>query len=483
VPGGRDDLALARGASTRAVCEALADARVLAGQGRYAVLHAEHGFAFDADGPLLTPLPWNTALVQRPDRAFPEQGPLATTLPILQAAVETVDLDSYTGSVSNLVAFGPRVTTADSFPAVTQSLAAELAALGLQVRLDAFSIAGKTRHNVIAEITGDVTPDDVYVICGHYDSVAAGPGADDNASGAAAVVEMARVLSQYRFDSTLRFIGFAGEEQGLVGSDSYVDGLVALGELETLKGVINMDMIAYCNTPVWDVLLEGQAGTSQPLLSLLSQLVPQYTALTPFVSTNPYGSDHIPFINKGVNAVLTIEYEDWFNPYYHSAGDTLDTLTLPFAIEIVKLNVAAAATQAGIKGGYLLAYGEGLAGSGGQVPRLAGTGSTNLGDDFAIHIADGLGAAPGLLVLGLAPAALPLKGGTLLVDPTGAVLVSVTLGGPAGVAGAGALQLDATMPVAPALSGSSAFLQAGFLDPGAPAGTSLTNGLELVVGL
>ena len=482
VPAGRDELVLARGASP----ESLAGAQVLAGRGRYAVLRVAPGAALRGTGesaPTLDPLPWNTALVQRPDRAFPGAGAPAATVPILAAAVGAVDLGSYTGLVTDLVAFGPRVTTAASFPAVTSHLATQLQALGLAVRLDAFTISGKTRYNVIGEIAGDVTPDDVYVVCGHYDSVAAGPGADDNASGAAAVVEMARVLGQYRYDSTIRFICFAGEEQGLVGSSAYVNDLLASGELGTLKGVVNMDMIAYCNTPAWDVLLEGQAGTSQPLLALLSQLVPQVTSLTGYVSTNPYGSDHIPFISKGVNAVLTIEYEDWYNPYYHAAGDTMATLQLPFALEIVKLNVAATATQAGIKGGYLLPYGAGLAGSGGHVPRLSGTGSTNLGDDASLAVEGGLGAAPGWLFVGLASAALPLKGGTLLVDPAGALLVSLPLSGPAGVPGAGSAQLDVTLPTDPALSGAAAFLQAGWSDPGAAAGLSLSNALELVVGI
>ncbi|MBU0755159.1 MAG: M28 family peptidase [Planctomycetes bacterium] len=464
-------------------------AELLLGCGRYGVFLVEPaaGKELHKAGFVLEPMPWNSALIQRLDRAYPQPAGAADS-EIVAAAIEAFDPDSYAEVVTDLVGFGTRYTHNSSFPDVTNYLRDELQAMGYTVTLDPFQISGKTRHNVICEIPGDVTPDDVYIVCGHCDSTSPSPstnapGADDNASGTAGVIEMARALKQYRFDSTVRFICFSGEEQGLVGSSAYVDDLIRIGQLNDVKGVLNMDMIAYLNTSVWDVLLEGEAGVSSQYLNLLSDLVPLYTDLTAFISTNPYGSDHMPFIYEDINAVLTIEYEDWYNPYYHSTGDVVSTLTLPFAGEIVKLNIAATAIQAGIKGGYMLRYGEGLAGSSGFIPHIAGSGSTNLGDDFTLTLNECLGGASSMLVLGMAEASLPFRGGTFLVDPVDAVFFPLPLGGSAGVPGAGSLILNFTTPNDPALTGVSTYTQLGVFDAGAIMGLSLSNGLKATFGL
>ena len=465
--------------------------RLLAGAGRYAlVLAASAGAAraHSATGITLRAVPWNRSLVRRVSRSPARRSGAAANSPILEAAIQAVDIDAYTATVTDLVNFGTRYTLNSSFPNITNFLVTQFQTLGYSVTQDSFRISGRTRHNVIAELQGDARPNDIYIVCGHYDSISQSPssyapGADDNASGSAAVLELARVLRQYRFDATIRFICFAGEEQGLVGSSAYVSDLASSGQISSIKGVINMDMIAYRNTAAWDVLLEGSSGTSQPLLSLLSSLVPDYTSLTSYISTNPFGSDHMPFINQGINAVLTIEYEDWANPYYHSTSDTVNRLSLPFAADIVRLNAAATATQAGIKGGYALEYGDGLAGSGGQVPHCQGTGSTNLGDDISVTLDQGLGAAPAMIIIGPTSNSLPILGGTLLVDLAGSRILGTSLGGSSGTPGAGTLQLNATVPANPTLSGQSLYFQFALMDPGAAHGWSFSNGLQLLFGI
>ncbi len=110
-------------------------------------------------------------------------------------------------------------------------------AMGLSV-----SVQGRYL-NVVGELTGTTTPGNIYVVGGHYDHLEGDrPGGDDNASGTAGVLEAARVLSQYRFESTIRFIAFNAEEDGLFGSKDYVDNHVIPGG-ENIVGMINMDMI------------------------------------------------------------------------------------------------------------------------------------------------------------------------------------------------------------------------------------------------
>ena len=110
-------------------------------------------------------------------------------------------------------------------------------AMGLSV-----SVRGKYK-NVIGELTGTTTPENIYIIGAHYDHIEGDiPGGDDNASGTAGVLEAARVLSQYQFESTIRFINFNAEEDHLLGSADYVKNHV-IPNGEKIVGMINLDAI------------------------------------------------------------------------------------------------------------------------------------------------------------------------------------------------------------------------------------------------
>jgi len=130
--------------------------------------------------------------------------------------------------------------------------------------------------------------------------------------------------------------------------------------------------------------------------------------------------------------------------------------------------------------GFFLAYGSGLAGSSGLVPRIAGTGCPTPGGAGAVTLSRGLGGALGVFFVGLAPIAVPAMGGTLLTSPI--VPMPTTLGGTPGAPGEGAATLALPIPPNPALIGVSLFLQGLVLDAGAPAGVSMTRGLELEIG-
>jgi Tol biopolymer transport system component len=132
-------------------------------------------------------------------------------------------------------------------------------------------------------------------------------------------------------------------------------------------------------------------------------------------------------------------------------------------------------------GGAWVGYGAGLAGTGGWVPALSGTGCPLPGAAITLHVDDALGGATGALFVGLASSAAPFKGGTFHVGAL-VLQVVVPVGGAVGVAGAGELDLPAALPADPALSGASLLLQGAFADAGAVQGVSLTQGLELEIG-
>ncbi len=243
--------------------------------------------------------------------------------------------------------------------AAARYLYRELAALGLSVTYDSFPWASKPMTNVVGELPG-VGPESqhIYILCAHYDSYSsdpygAAPGADDDASGCAAVLEAARILSQYRFARTLRFVLFAGEEQWMKGSEHYAAEVAERGDW--IDGVINLDMIGYESVPPNDHVVEIHAGTRPDSIGLADALIQYISAyglcLVPEKLTTEAVTycDQAPFWEHGFAGILCIEdFKDLkdFNPYYHTAGDTLAHLQLPLVAEFTRATVAVLAELA-----------------------------------------------------------------------------------------------------------------------------------------
>jgi Zn-dependent M28 family amino/carboxypeptidase len=206
----------------------------------------------------------------------------------------------------------------------------------------------ETSVNIVAEKRGHGAGDrHVTVVTAHLDSIndrspevlAPAPGADDNASGCAGVLEIARVLSRHAGRGDLRLILFGGEEQGTVGSEHHV-ALLSQAERQRIKAVVNMDMIATVNTGnVLTVLLEG-APVSQHVIDGLATAAASHTTLVVKCSTKPGRSDHVPFIRVDIPAVLTIEGDDRANGHVHSADDTLAHINYDLLLSILRMNLA-----------------------------------------------------------------------------------------------------------------------------------------------
>ena len=216
---------------------------------------------------------------------------------------------------------------------------------GLIVELEPFSYWGDTYHNVVGTLVGTTYPDQEYIIGAHFDSVG-NPGADDNASGTAAVLEAARIISQYDSEYTIRFIAFDREEQGLIGSGAYVDDHWA----DDILGMISADMVAYdpdtnhCN-------IYGRTA-SDPIKADLAAAVTEYgDGLTYTIGGDTPYSNHAPFEQDGLQACLLIEGEVWANPYYHSSQDTFenpDNLNFPYHTKMTRCIVGWLVDQAGV---------------------------------------------------------------------------------------------------------------------------------------
>jgi hypothetical protein len=294
------------------------------------------------------PLADNQVVFERRDTAAARAVPGAR----MQALVDTLSPQSLEACLTHLAAFPTRHSTSPQYTKASAWARRQLKAMDYTTRMQTVRVGGSTSRNVIAEKSGsDATPQ-VVIVTAHLDSInlqggpaANAPGADDNASGSAGVLEMARVFQDHQGTHDLRFILFGGEEQGLFGSQRYVASLSA-AERARIRAVINMDMIGTVNSATRGVLLEG-APVSQRLMAELHEAAATYTQLAVDTSLHPFASDHVPFINAGIPAVLTIEGADSANSNIHSEGDTIEHIDYDFALDILRMNVAFVASAIG----------------------------------------------------------------------------------------------------------------------------------------
>jgi hypothetical protein len=241
-------------------------------------------------------------------------------------------------------------------------LSDKFAEMGLDVTMQG------SYKNVVGELAGTGTPEKIYIVGAHYDTTNGGekPGGDDNASGTAAILEAARVMSKYSFASTIRFIGFNAEEDGLKGSGDYVDNAAKAGS-ENIAGMISLDMIL---RPLWDNnstqpadgdLVTNSAASclawADIFLDAASTYVPSLEMDEHSPSTSNWNSsDQGPFINGNFPAFGIFENianEIWggSNVYYHSSQDASDGAAgamydYLFATDIVRATVATLTQEA-----------------------------------------------------------------------------------------------------------------------------------------
>ena len=230
-----------------------------------------------------------------------------------------------------------------------------LAMPNLTVEVQDFNTTGK---NIIATQMGQTNPDEIYLVCAHYDSVTT-YCADDNASGVAAVLELARILSTQCIDKTIVYALWDEEEIGLRGADYYAQQAADTSNGNTrdnILGVINMDMIGYDGdapgTPGdndFDIDVRDIANSIAIKDDLLNLLTTYTFDLNPIVvDPGTAASDHSRFWAQNYSAVLV--GESWATndqtPDYHTSNDRIDDIDFPYMTEITKLVGAYLVTKA-----------------------------------------------------------------------------------------------------------------------------------------
>ncbi|WP_037986093.1 M28 family peptidase [Thalassobacillus devorans] len=190
------------------------------------------------------------------------------------------------------------------------------------VSVEGASYIKGTSHNVIAKKKPHPNKDNgqIVMVGAHHDSVSVGPGANDDASGVAAVLELARVMANTPTDTELRFATYGAEEKGLVGSYNYAYSL-SDEEVQNIVGHFQLDMVG--SRDAGELIMFTPDGEKN--------LVTDYGAAAGarVSETVPYGqlgrSDHVPFFERGIPAALFIHAP--LEPWYHGPEDTIDKIS------------------------------------------------------------------------------------------------------------------------------------------------------------
>jgi hypothetical protein len=268
----------------------------------------------------------------------------------VQDMVDSVNADTLASYIQSLQDFETRYWNAPNRDEVANWIKGEFERFGYtDVVLDSFYYNNTWQKNVVATIEGNVDPDVVIILGAHHDSIIfnqygnpmiTAPGADDNGSGTAAVLEIARIFKEHDYQPpvTYRFATFAAEEAGLHGSHHYAEQ--ALQNDMNILAMINQDMISYTTgTPSsWTMKIHPYTG-SETLTQTVEEMTPLYTDLNlSYGSYNTPGSDSYAFWVRGFQSIFLFEHH--FNPYYHSPQDLIIHTTPEYCAEIVKVSLA-----------------------------------------------------------------------------------------------------------------------------------------------
>ncbi len=225
---------------------------------------------------------------------------------------------------------------------------------GLAVTMHDFEAMGGIYHNVIGAVSpasGQDGKEPPMILAAHYDTVPGSPGADDNASALAVLLEVAHRIGSHQLRRPIRFIAFCLEEEGLLGSQAYTAYLAATRQ--SLYGAVVLECVGYARDEegsqeippgvpiavptIGNFLAVIGNQNSAALTAALSQTMNRHVPIVPLIVPgngellpDTRRSDHTAFWEQGFPAVMLTDTANFRNPHYHRPTDTIDTLNLDF---------------------------------------------------------------------------------------------------------------------------------------------------------
>jgi hypothetical protein len=269
----------------------------------------------------------------------------------IAALVTRVSQTNLQNWITELSAFHTRHTKSPYIAQVGTWLVNQFKSFGYtDVTKHPYTKDGYQLDNVVCTKPGIGNIGKVFIVCGHFDCImensanatARAPGADDNATGIAAILEMARILAKVQLDDTIQFVAFSGEEQGFWGSTAYTKYVQANNI--NVHRLINLDMIGY---PPADfaIIVERDVGNqvasndqaSQNFGNVMAQMAADYTSM-PVLLGPIFQSDYMPFEAGGY--VVIGAYEGGENPNYHHSTDTSASVDLAYVADVTRMTLA-----------------------------------------------------------------------------------------------------------------------------------------------
>ncbi len=201
---------------------------------------------------------------------------------------------------------------------------------------DVRNAVGGNTCNVYVTLRGTENPELVYIIGSHFDSVPAGPGADDDSSGTAALLEAARMLAKTPQPATIIFISYTGEEGGLLGSREFVRQ--AQANKMKIVGVLNNDMIGWANDHRLDNTIRY---SNSGIRDIEHAAAMQFTKLITYDARWHRGTDATAYFEVYGDIIGGIgSYPVLGNPHYHQATDLLEGINHQLVVETSKTAAA-----------------------------------------------------------------------------------------------------------------------------------------------
>jgi hypothetical protein len=261
----------------------------------------------------------------------------ATIIEMINQINESILFEYHQG----LMKFGPRYTGSLNCSLAAQYIYNSFKEMGLDVEFHGWNYDGILSKNVVATLYGtDMNSTAEYILCGHYDTIAVSPGANDDGSGTAAVLAIAHILSQYHFNHTIRFITFSGEEVGTYGSFTYARDAYYHGD--NIVAVLNMDIIGYASTTEGGKHIRfSPPSRSRWIADYATTISEKYNEIIDMkIDTLPSyrGNDAQAFIDYGFDGVW-IHHPDGY-PWGHSSNDTANHLNWSYYVKVTKLMLA-----------------------------------------------------------------------------------------------------------------------------------------------
>jgi acetylornithine deacetylase/succinyl-diaminopimelate desuccinylase-like protein len=322
------------------------------------------------------------------------QAPLTRLNPTVKQIVDQVSEERISATMKRLGEFGTRYVGSEQdsetrgIGAAQRWIEAQFKSYSpkLQVSLDKFTVKKSQRlpkdvdlANIVAVLPGTTDKDRYVIIGGHYDSIASkrgpgtpntnddgprtaaelepnAPGVADDASGTAAVMELARVMSQYDFDKSIVFVAFAAEEIGLNGSKNYADEAKAKNmviEAMLNNDIIGTDVSGNGSSANNRVRLFSEGPEDSPSRALARYVKETAERYLPSMTVDMIfrrdrfsrGGDHTSFVHDGYAAVrFTTPSENYANQ--HTATDTFASSSPAYTTRVAKMNAAALASLA-----------------------------------------------------------------------------------------------------------------------------------------